>query len=86
MVVHFYNFVGRYGELNMNKFSGLDFAVGVCVWIGCLFIAITSMECLKFRTCGAGDMFLFGIIAVGMLAPAWVAMLIFSGVFGGIRG
>jgi hypothetical protein len=26
---------------------------------------------------------LSGIIAVGMFAPAWVAMLIFSGVFGG---
>jgi hypothetical protein len=48
-----------------------------------MFIAIASVECLKFGTCGAGDMFLFGIISVGMLGPAWVAMLIFSGVFGG---
>lgn len=67
----------------MNKFTSLDFAVGVCAWICCMFIQINSSECLKFHTCGAGDMFLFGIISVGMLAPAWMAMLIFSSIFGG---
>jgi len=67
----------------MNKFTGIDFAVGVCAWVGCMFFAIASSECLEFGTCGNGDMFLFGIISVGMLAPAWFAMSIFSDVFGG---
>jgi hypothetical protein len=67
----------------MNKFTGRDFAIGVCVWVGCTLFAATETECVKLNTCRAGDMFLFGVIAVGMLGTAYVAMLIFSGVFRG---
>jgi hypothetical protein len=69
------------GEIGMdNKFDGLDFGVAACSWIVCLIFATTQVACLKVNSCGGGDMFLFGIIAVGMLAPAWVTMLIFSSV------
>lgn len=66
----------------MNKFSGLDYVVGVCAWIIFVSLWANRAECQKLGTCGTGDMVLFGIIAVSMLAPAWVAMLISSSLFG----
>lgn len=65
----------------MNNFTGTDFTIGAVVWAVCMYLAVVSQECLKLGTCDGGDMFLLGMIAVSMLAPAYIAMLIFSGMF-----
>lgn len=64
-----------------NKFDGLDYLIGTCAWVIFLIFALTSSDCLKTNSCGGFDMLLFGVIAVGMLVPSWVAMMLFSDIF-----
>ena len=65
----------------MNDFTGTDYAIGVAVWIACMIFGVNSMACLKADDCNGGDMFLFGVIAIAMLGPAYMAMLICTGMF-----
>jgi hypothetical protein len=66
-----------------HKISQSGIVIGVIAWFFSIFIAISSMACLKYgHSCDGFDLFLFAIISVGMLAPAYVAALIFSAVFG----
>lgn len=65
----------------MNDFSGTDYLIGAVVWVLAMIFGVNSMACLKLDNCNGGDMFLFGVIAIGMLGPAYAAMLTFTGMF-----
>jgi len=62
-----------------NAITKSGLIIGAIVWLICIILAINKMACLKHGSiCGGFDMLLFGFIAIGMLAPAYVAALIFS--------
>lgn len=62
----------------MDEKEEPNYVIGLIVWVVIMVLFIPSMSCMEYGGCGAGDMFLMAIIAIGMLAPAWVASTIFS--------
>ena len=38
----------------------------------------TQASCVNSHTCGAGDLFLFAITEIGLLAPGWVVAILVS--------
>ncbi|EEB77589.1 hypothetical protein GPB2148_1322 [marine gamma proteobacterium HTCC2148] len=63
----------------MNKISGGGFVAGLIVWLVIVGYFSTQMACLRADSCGAGDMMLAAICAVGFLVPAWLIAIIVSG-------
>jgi hypothetical protein len=62
----------------MGKITGLGCVAGAIAWLGIMFYASTQVSCMQFQTCSGGDLVLFAIIGMGMLAPAWIVASIFS--------
>ena len=62
----------------MKDINRIGLFVGVIAWFVIIFFSSTQVSCQKFHRCGAGDLILFGIISVGMIAPASVVALVVS--------
>ncbi len=63
----------------MDKLDGKALFVGAVSWLGLILIWIDSAACLKSSSCDGGDLFLFAIVAVGMLVPSYfIAYLVSS--------
>jgi hypothetical protein len=65
----------------MKDLNWAGLIVGVIAWFVIMWYATSQSACLKFNTCKSDDMFIFAIIGVGMLAPAWIAALFGSAFF-----
>jgi hypothetical protein len=55
--------------------------VSVIAWFAFTAFMASQAECVKYDTCGAGDMLLFAVIAIGMLVPARILGQLVSGIF-----
>ena len=66
----------------MDKFTGTGLVAGTITWLACIGITITQLACLKTDSCGGGDFFVFALIGIGMLAPAWIVAMLVSDIFG----
>ena len=66
----------------MKDINRIGFIVGVIAWFTIIFFSSTQINCQKFQSCGSGDLILFGIISVGMIAPASIVALVVSIFFG----
>lgn len=55
---------------------------GLVAWISINLYAVSQSECLRSNSCGGDDLMISAAIGVGLLAPAWIVALIFSGLFG----
>lgn len=64
----------------MGKITGFGFIAGALVWLAIMIYASTKSECVKFNVCGGKDLFLFAIIGLGMLVPAWVVAFLVSNI------
>ena len=62
----------------LHKISMPGLAAGVVAWFLIMYFAIDEAACLHQLNCGKGDLFMWGIIAVGMLCPAFFVAFIFS--------
>lgn len=47
-----------------------------------MLYATTQNACLETNSCGGDDLFLFAIIGIGMLAPAWFVASFVSNIWG----
>jgi len=65
----------------MNNINGGGIVAGIITWLCIMWYATTQSYCLRTDTCGSGDMFLFAIIGVGMLVPAWLVAMLVSPLF-----
>lgn len=65
----------------MKKITGAGWIAGIIVWIIIMIFSSTQVECLKFHTCGAGDMILFAVCGIGFIAPAWIVATLVSEIF-----
>ena len=65
----------------MKDINRIGFIVGVIAWFVIIIFTSTQISCQKFQSCGAGDLILFGIISVGMIAPASIVSLVVSIIF-----
>lgn len=52
---------------------------GVIVWIGLILFGLSRSTCAKRSLCDGGDLFLFGVVAIGALVPAYFIGNIFFG-------
>ena len=62
----------------MNDISGGGFVAGLIAWLAIVGYFSTQMACLRSDACGAGDMVLFAVCAIGFLAPAWIVAVVVS--------
>lgn len=62
-----------------EKITSSGIVAGVVFWIGAVIYGANQAACLNTNNCGAEDIFLFAIIAIGLLVPAYIAVLMFSG-------
>lgn len=62
----------------MGKITGLGWVAGAIAWLGIMIYASTQAACMRFQTCDGGDLVLFAVIGLGMLAPAWFVASVFS--------
>jgi hypothetical protein len=65
----------------MKKITGAGWIAGIIAWIIIMIYSSTQVECLKFHTCGAGDMILFAVCGIGFIAPAWIVATLVSEIF-----
>jgi hypothetical protein len=57
----------------------LRLLVAFGAWLPIAYYAATKMECVRPHSCGPGDLLAFGIIAVTLLAPAWIVFIAVGG-------
>ena len=62
----------------MRDVNRIGLIVGVIAWFAIIILTSTQVSCQKFERCGAGDLIMFGIISVGMIAPAWIVAFLAS--------
>ena len=60
----------------MEKLSGKGGLVAALLWFCLQAWAASSADCAKYKQCGAGDLMLYGIIAVGMIPSAYFITVI----------
>lgn len=65
----------------MKKITGQGLVAGIIVWLAIMWYATTQSACLKTNSCGGGDLLLFAIIGLGMLAPSWIVASLVSSIF-----
>jgi hypothetical protein len=65
----------------MPKLNGKGLIAGIVVWVGIMIYTINQTACLKTNTCDGDDLFLTAVLAIGMLAPAWIVAIVVSGMF-----
>jgi len=53
--------------------------IGAIAWVVFIIFGATQMACLKNNSCDVIDMAMFGIISIGMAAPAWFVGTVFGG-------
>lgn len=63
--------------------STTGFWVGVIAWVAMVFLLAMQSSCAEFKACGTGDLVMSGLLAAGMLAPAWVVAVVVSIAFPG---
>ena len=68
--------------MKMKDINGAGWVAGAIAWIIIMWYVTTQSACLKTNSCDGGDMILFAIIGIGMLAPAWIAASVVSIFFG----
>lgn len=66
----------------MKKITGPGYIVGAFFWLAIMWYATTKSACLQEHSCQGDDLFLFAILGIGMLGPAWLAASFISSVFG----
>jgi hypothetical protein len=78
------DYIGRQ-ELNIDDHEGqkkfpqpswLIFVVAAAAWFGLIVYFANEARCLALYRCDTDDFILFGIIAVGLLAPAGIAAFV----------
>lgn len=65
----------------MHPVNGKGFLAGAVAWLTYIFVASYRASCAEFKDCGAGDLMLYSLIAVGMLMPAWLLASFVSSIF-----
>lgn len=55
----------------MPKVQTKSLIAGAIAWILLMIYVVNKSTCLDTDSCGAEDLFLTGILAIGMLAPSW---------------
>jgi len=66
----------------VNKINPFGFITGIIAWFLIMWYSSTQGECLQTKSCDGGDMIMFAVIGIGMLAPAWIIANIVSIIFG----
>jgi len=61
---------------NVGKIGGI---IAVITWFIIIIYAANQGDCVKTSSCGAGDMVLFGIVALAMLPASCFVALLFGG-------
>ena len=56
-------------------------AVGVVVWAMYEILIISNSSCARLSNCGGWEMLLGNLVAIGGLAPAWLAGSLFDELF-----
>lgn len=62
----------------MNKINKNGYIAGAIVWVLLVMMLCGKQYCIGVRSCNGGDFFLFWLLSIGMLAPAWVAAVTVS--------
>lgn len=65
----------------MEKLSGKGGLVAALLWFCLQAWAASSADCAKYKQCGAGDLVIYGMIAIGMMAPAYFITLLLGAPF-----
>jgi hypothetical protein len=69
-------------DIGSEKINKKGFLAGIVSWVIIIIFAINQGSCVNYHGCDSGDLFLMSIIAVGMIAPAYliaITISIFSG-------
>ena len=61
----------------MSDISARGFWVGLGFWLLVMFFGAQEAACLP-ASCGSFDLFLWAVIGIGMLAPAWIISSVLS--------
>ena len=67
--------------MDKDSFSKRGFLASVVAWFLILIFATSQSSCARVSVCGGFDLFIFGIISVGFLAPAYFFGLLISSIF-----
>jgi hypothetical protein len=62
----------------MGKVNGPGLIAGIISWLVIMWYAASQSECLNTKSCDGGNLVLFAIIGIGMLAPSWIFASIVS--------
>lgn len=65
----------------MDNITGKGWVAGIIAWIAIMWYATTQSACLRTDSCDGGDLFLFAIIGLGMLAPSWLVATLVSSIW-----
>lgn len=65
-------------EGDKPRFTGVGIIAGIIAWFGFCIYQANQGACLRNSSCDADDLVMFGVIAVGMIAPAAIVALVVS--------
>jgi hypothetical protein len=51
---------------------------GIIAWFVLINVLSSAISCAETSSCDGGDLILFSVLAVGMVAPAWICAVIAS--------
>lgn len=65
----------------MKDISPIGFVAGLIAW--CVFVVIASGDasCVRNGGCDQGNLLLFSVISMGLIAPSWIVALVVSTFF-----
>ena len=64
-----------------KNWDKIDTVVFIIIFLFLQAVAISSTACVRIQRCGGGDLFLYAIIFVGFIPPAFLATRILHEIF-----
>lgn len=62
----------------MSKVGSKGMLAGAIVWLALMAMMSSIMACIDARFCGGEGFFMYALVGVGMLAPAYFVAALFS--------
>jgi hypothetical protein len=67
--------------MDKDSFSKRGFFASVVAWFLLLVFTVFQSSCAQVSACGGFDLLIFGVVAVGLIAPAYFFGLFISTTF-----
>lgn len=62
----------------MSKIDGKGMIAGIIAWLALIAMMSAGMACIDTRSCGSEDFLMYGLIAIGLMAPSYFVAAVVS--------